>query len=725
MSEENIKKVNNESSEPIASPQNGEAPSPESVDIFDDIMGGMYDLAKVYSSPVTARADAEKEKARQKREKEMAAIKEDIERRYSRQVEESRSGFDAFGDKMPTEGKEAQGEEGKVRLDEMLDLEAIRNTPSDGEKEKKPKKEKKAKKEKEPVYIELDEKNAIYAGIYSLGDTVVRFLEKILGIIIHALALPIIKIRRISRSASSGTKRKFRARIKATRNEMKYFRREIHSANRSLLRSLKHPFSIPSILLHYIGKAFTRHKHLLTTFFNTALPVAALILLIAVFNYWNKVTFALDVIYNGESIGYISDESVFIEARDLVMDRLSANATTAEMTSAASQSLDAGYELALVSLDELNDARTISDKMIENSVDNLIHACGIYIDGNFICAVKNEADAKTVFHNILEPYEQAAEEGGYVVGFAQSIDYVQGLYRDDPAIMWDASTLENTVIGAEGARANYTIAKGDTIYTVAEKYGTTAVYLSETNSNISEDNFPVGTTISVPSSGKMITIKKTVSSSKIRSVPFETVTTRDATKYSGYRVVRQEGVDGTEREITTKTYVDGELINTEKRYETIAAPIEQILIIGTRTTFGGVYIGEASEMGFLWPAPSCHYVSSPYGWRSSGWHKGIDLCTGNGTALGSPVIASRSGVVELVQRSDSGYGNMVLISHGDGYKTRYAHMITGSITVNIGDTVEAGQTIGKVGSTGNSSGPHLHFEVIYNGETQDPKNYIS
>lgn len=721
MNEEDIKKVNSESTEPASDPVTETDAGSQAVEIFDDIMGGMYDLAKTYSVPVTSKEEAEKEKVRLKREKEMEAIREDIERRYSKRVEESSTDIESFGVKT---APESTGDGSKARLDEMLDLEALKGTQAPV-KEKKAAKEKKQKKEKVPVYIELDEKNGLYAAIYSLGDTVVRNLERVLGFILHCLALPVIKVRRTVHAATSGTKRKMKARSRATRDEIKYFRREIRSANRSILKSLRHPLSIPSIIRHYIKKAFTRHKYLLTTLLNTALPIASVVLLIVVLNYWNQVTFALNVIYNGESIGYISDESVFIEARDLVIDRLSANAATAEIASASSGNLDAGYELALVSLDELNDARTISDKMIENSVDNLTHACGIYIDDNFICAVKNEADAKTVFHNILEPYEEAAEKGGYVVGFAQSIDYVQGLYRDDPAVMWDASTLESTVIGADGARANYTVKQGDTIYSVAEKFGTTHIYLSEINPDISEEHFPAGSVISVPSSGKMITIKKTVSSSKIRSVPFETVTTRDATKYSGYRIVRQEGVDGTERVITTKTYIDGELTGTEHRYETIAAPVEQILVIGTRTTYGGVYIGEASEMGFLWPAPSCHYVSSPYGWRSSGWHKGIDLCTGNGTAFGSPVIASRSGVVELVQRSDSGYGNMVLISHGDGYMTRYAHMITGSITVSAGETVEAGQTIGKVGSTGNSSGPHLHFEVIFNGETQDPKNYIS
>ena len=186
----------------------------------------------------------------------------------------------------------------------------------------------------------------------------------------------------------------------------------------------------------------------------------------------------------------------------------------------------------------------------------------------------------------------------------------------------------------------------------------------------------------------------------------------------------QKGINGSERVIKTQIYIDGVLQDTEYLYETITEPVAEVVVVGTRTSYGGVYIGEASDSGFLWPAPSCHRVSSPYGWRSSGWHNGIDLVKAGGGASGTPVIASRSGRVEVVQRSSSGYGNMVLINHGDGYKTRYAHMIKGSITVSVGDYVEAGRTIGKVGSTGNSTGPHLHFEVIRNGETQNPKNYI-
>ena len=233
-----------------------------------------------------------------------------------------------------------------------------------------------------------------------------------------------------------------------------------------------------------------------------------------------------------------------------------------------------------------------------------------------------------------------------------------------------------------------------------------------------------GDEITVKQSSGFINIKKTVTTSEIRDVEYDTVKKKDTTKYSGYKRVEQKGINGSERVIKTKIYIDGELTETKYDYETIVEPVDEIVVVGTKTYYDGVYVGSPSESGFLWPAPSCHYVSSPYGWRSSGWHNGIDLVKSGGGALGTPVIASKSGRVEVVQRSNSGYGNMVLINHGDGYKTRYAHMITGSMTVSVGQYVEAGQTIGKVGSTGNSTGPHLHFEVIYNGEALNPANYI-
>ena len=89
------------------------------------------------------------------------------------------------------------------------------------------------------------------------------------------------------------------------------------------------------------------------------------------------------------------------------------------------------------------------------------------------------------------------------------------------------------------------------------------------------------------------------------------------------------------------------------------------------------------------------------------------------------LFAAASGTVEIAGSTGNSYGQYVLIDHGNGIKTRYAHCVTGSIRVYPGKYVTAGQQIAAIGSTGNSTGPHLHFEVIVNGYVTNPLNYVS
>lgn len=131
---------------------------------------------------------------------------------------------------------------------------------------------------------------------------------------------------------------------------------------------------------------------------------------------------------------------------------------------------------------------------------------------------------------------------------------------------------------------------------------------------------------------------------------------------------------------------------------------------------------------WAWPLgnASC-YISSNYGYRDpriSGWkfHGGMDIAGGN--IYGKPIYASRAGTVVTATWSTSrkGYGNYVVIDHGDGYMTLYGHC--SSLLVTTGQKVAKGQAIAKVGDSGNVTGTHLHFEVRYNGVKQNPANYV-
>ena len=110
-------------------------------------------------------------------------------------------------------------------------------------------------------------------------------------------------------------------------------------------------------------------------------------------------------------------------------------------------------------------------------------------------------------------------------------------------------------------------------------------------------------------------------------------------------------------------------------------------------------------------------ITSGYGPRGGGFHTGIDIGAGYGTGVGA---ASAGRVVSAGW--SGGYGNCVLIDHGNGLVTRYAHL--SQISVHSGQSVGSGQIIGLVGSTGIATGPHLHFEVIVNGQTTNPLNYL-
>ena len=134
------------------------------------------------------------------------------------------------------------------------------------------------------------------------------------------------------------------------------------------------------------------------------------------------------------------------------------------------------------------------------------------------------------------------------------------------------------------------------------------------------------------------------------------------------------------------------------------------LAVGTKPRPAGVGTGS-----FAMPASG--KLTSNYGARWGRMHNGIDI----GAPVGTPVYASDDGVVTCSEYKNS-FGNIVKIDHGNGYETYYAH--NSELLVSVGQTVEKGELIAKVGSTGNSTGPHCHFEIHYKDEILNPMNYL-
>ena len=153
----------------------------------------------------------------------------------------------------------------------------------------------------------------------------------------------------------------------------------------------------------------------------------------------------------------------------------------------------------------------------------------------------------------------------------------------------------------------------------------------------------------------------------------------------------------------------------EKEAQEIEAQIKKLLETSDVTPSPG---------GFIWPVTTSKIITSPMGGRVSPGgigstnHKGVDI----GTPMGTPVLAAKSGTVTSAGWN-GGYGKCIVINHGNGNSTLYGHL--SSINVSVNDKITQGQVIGYSGSTGNSTGPHLHFGIIENNSWVDPLNYLT
>ena len=198
-------------------------------------------------------------------------------------------------------------------------------------------------------------------------------------------------------------------------------------------------------------------------------------------------------------------------------------------------------------------------------------------------------------------------------------------------------------------------------------------------------------------------------------IPCDTFYEYDGTLPETYREVIKPGKSGVQSVYSRLVYVDGMLTDNIVQSTTVTVePVAQTVLVGTQVSYNAT--GD-----FLWPVPYTHYITSVFGPRWGTFHYGIDI-SWNGIH-GQDIVASDSGTVTWAGYDNSGYGYYVIIDHGNGYETLYAHAC--AVYVSIGDKVRKGDAIAGVGSTGYSTGDHLHFEIIKNGEKMDPQLYVS
>lgn len=599
----------------------------------------------------------------------------------------------------------------------------MKNIETDEEKKSEPQKFEPSVENENPK-----DKLELYAYIGGIGQTVGNGILGFFSFLAFIIGLPVKKIWSLLKMMWAWLDRMFFNSVRTFRQEWSIFKSEVKSARKNILRAIKEsPKSLFSIFGHYIKKALNIHPKMFKSITNIALPALAAVALVTTIGYWKGATFALKVENNGQRLGYISDESVYLTAQELVKERLETKTGPAKEVIGTP-----AYSIALVKPNELTDAQTISDKLVESTNSSITPACGVYINDEFICATKNEMDAMQLFNGILGEYEKTDEND--VVGFVEDVKYVQGLYPDNEETIWDSQKLRQKIQGKKAEAVYYKVQEGDTVSGIAQKNGIRSSELFAMNPSITE-MIRIGDELLVSNEVNYLRVKVVKTEVVDEEIPFETIKTDNSNLFKGSKKVKRNGSVGKSQVTRLVTYVDGVRVSAEEiNRVTIKNPVDELVDIGTKSAtvsrgskgpkgsgVSGVYNATPTSGKLVWPIIGLYRVNSPYGPRNGGFHGGIDLSGPN--ASGHIVVAAASGRVTAAGWGGP-YGYRVIVDHGGGMSTLYAHCLAGSVSVGVGQSVSAGQAIARVGSTGNSTGPHLHFEVRIGGNRVNPAPYL-
>ena len=465
--------------------------------------------------------------------------------------------------------------------------------------------------------------------------------------------------------------------------------------------------------VHYFKNGVRRNLSLLPRMAMYALPICALALGAAVFQYVIHQPYALAVRVNGETVGYVANEDVFNTAREDVMERISyAGSDKTELT------IEPSYTIAVAH--HMLDENEMADAIIQSAGDQIGEGTALYLDGE-LTAVCSDGDAlRAYFTSRLEPYE-VPDDPNVSVGFNKQVTLEDGLYFKDS--LQDYADVEKALSGVKQAQKVYTVKTGDTLWDIAHKNDLTFRELCALNTNFKgeplneKSNIREGDELIVTKEEAALEVRITRIETREEEVAFAIETTKSNEYTKGTTKVLQEGQNGLRR-VTFQNVYDTNNVLVEQTIlstEVIKEPVNKKVVQGTKKVKSSTKFITGSGQ-FIWPVPNYRYCSRWYGGR----HRGVDICAPAGT----PIYASAGGTVTKAgynkAGAGTGYGYSIIINHGGGYSSVYAHCL--SLTVSAGQTVKQGQLIGYVGSTGRSTGNHCHFEIRLNGSYIPPQN---
>lgn len=361
------------------------------------------------------------------------------------------------------------------------------------------------------------------------------------------------------------------------------------------------------------------------------------------------------------------------------------------------------YQRTFASRDEILSGKEL-EQTIRKTVDFKALAAALMVDGKPVAYMETKAQAEELLAQ-LKKENTVVDEGEKLlsVDFAEKVT-IQEKCVAASQIMPPEKAYQLITIGTDQPQT-YTVQEGDNLWLIARRNDMYVDDIVRAN-HLETENLKPGDELILVKSQPYISVIAQVEGEKVETIPFETKTEID-NNASGVRI-KQDGCDGEKKIVYVATKVNGLVDEQEIKEETVLKEaVARVLVKGKTVTVASRGGGGALD----WPV---YGQITKYYQRG---HTALDIGARSGTAI----RAADGGTVTFTGWQ-GGYGNFIIVNHGNGMITRYAHC--SSINVSKGQQVARGETIGAVGSTGRSSGPHLHFEVLSGGSFQNPLSYL-
>ena len=418
---------------------------------------------------------------------------------------------------------------------------------------------------------------------------------------------------------------------------------------------------------------------------------------------------AYEYSYNGQKLGLVKEKDDVLQITDLVQGALTEEKNM-KIVIDAKDDITFHRKLALDESQIDNSEQVL--KRLTYMGDLKVKATGIYVNGKKIGAVQDRKTAEKALKDVADKYTKQGDNIEVEsVRFLEKVD-IKTANTDLEDLHSEEEMVDLLCTSGEKETVHKVVA-GDTLHSIAKKYDVWEDQLLADNKGINSKKLEVGSNIIVKQQAPVLTYEVIEKITYDKVIEHKVEEQKSADIYEGMTETQQAGSDGLSEITARVTLQNGKKVVEEDLVTTVKEePVTEVVLVGTKERPPTVGSGK-----YIWPLKDSFTQTSGFGSRWGRQHKGIDLAV----SVGTTVYAADGGTVVEAQYSGS-YGNVVMIDHQNGQETRYAH--NSKLLVKKGDKVYQGQPIAKSGNTGRSTGPHVHFEIRFNGEPRNPLNYL-